>query len=255
MEYFYTGQLYEVFAQGKVNGKEWNNIIHDAKEHFCSCNVFDIKILDKQFRRYINQKFELYQSMSEQLFHTPEFFYNNPVRVKWNNAEGKNYFNIIDGNNRVAFLLAKGIYDIPCRMSKEDYNKWEKSLNSVITNPSKVSLYYREAFFRICRWLREKKIRIKDKRILCLESNGDYMKNHFVRMGGRKVLSYLDSELDDFDILIQDVGVQWDNNKINAKCKIYEAEYENKKANWDIICQKVKGNKLYAWYGLYKEKY
>lgn len=72
-------------------------------------------------KRNIEDRYDIFQKMENLFNENPAFFSENPVSVVWN-GEGK--FNIQDGNNRAAFLLAKGMHYIRARMSRADYEAW-----------------------------------------------------------------------------------------------------------------------------------
>ena len=86
---------------------------------------------EENHKKHIEERYRIFQKM-EKLFHeNPAFFSENPASVVWNK---KGFFNILDGNNRAGFLLAKGMNHIPAKMSKSDYQMWmrvEKTAEAV----------------------------------------------------------------------------------------------------------------------------
>lgn len=115
--YLICGELFQSFENG-VDLDYWDvyNKLNQDRMFFQKENF------DKEYKRHLRQRYEVYVYMSEMFNRNYSFFSQNPVMVCWNSD--LKIFNIIDGNNRTAFLLAKGVYFIPCRMNIKDYQSW-----------------------------------------------------------------------------------------------------------------------------------
>lgn len=152
---------------------------------------------------HLSDRYSIYESMDRLLSINHNFFIENPAEVKWNS---KGYFNIEDGNNRVSFEVVKGIFMIPCKMTKKDYKTWlnvqtykklEKYLlqnnmgeiNIPLANPYFCRNYIangsfvRKNLFHIARWLGKKAVDIYGKKVLILDQTSIYLGQWFARMG------------------------------------------------------------------------
>ncbi len=115
--YLICGELFQSFENG-VDFDYWP--VYDRLNR--DRMFFSEECFEEEYKRHLKQRYEVYVHMSEMFFKNYDFFVRNPVMVRWNNKQ--KVFNIIDGNNRTAFLLAKGVYFIPCRMNILDYQTW-----------------------------------------------------------------------------------------------------------------------------------
>ncbi len=120
--YLYCGELYRLFENGGSK-KEWRRFIRCYKRYFSNADVFPVEELDSFFVRHMEQRYQIYKKMNWLFLNKRNFFKESPVLIQWNKE--KNLFNVIDGNNRLAFLMVKGMQKVTCRMQKEDYLKWK----------------------------------------------------------------------------------------------------------------------------------
>lgn len=70
---------------------------------------------------FLQRRFNTYLMLEKEWKENHEYFMYAPVEVKWNERA---YFNVLDGHNRVCFLIDKGCRWIPVRMSRADYELW-----------------------------------------------------------------------------------------------------------------------------------
>lgn len=108
-------QLFEAMQQG-----HGLNLAPTAQRNLkLKARVFAVNeaVADETVARYVSQ----FQQMTRALSLDPAFFLRHPVQVKWH-EDG--YFFILDGNTRLAFLFARGLTHVPCRMSAQDYRSW-----------------------------------------------------------------------------------------------------------------------------------
>lgn len=121
--YLYCADLFRMFEDGKGSASEWEEAIRVYKRYFTNADVYSEKDLDIKFKQHISQRYNIYVEM-DKLFHlNRQFFDDYPVYVKWNEKRLSLY--VRDGNNRLAFLMSKGMHNVMCRMTKEDYIKWK----------------------------------------------------------------------------------------------------------------------------------
>ncbi|OZB98371.1 methyltransferase domain-containing protein [Paenibacillus sp. XY044] len=69
----------------------------------------------------LNQRRLEYGNMRSGLHSGSDFFFEHPIKVRWNPA---GYFNILDGHHRASFLYCLGFRRIPVRISLQDYPVW-----------------------------------------------------------------------------------------------------------------------------------
>lgn len=167
---------------------------------------------------HIVDRYEIYQAMEKKFCINPNFFVEYPADVKWNN---NGYFNIEDGNNRVSFLISKGRFIIPCRISKDDYDFWLNSdILRVVKDYMKVqsisdtklpilhpafmkSAAKEESFshkkaFEIGRWLGKRQYIIENIKVLDIECNTGFFGQFFSRMGAK--VTALESNQDMYEL-------------------------------------------------------
>ena len=183
-----------------VSEEDWNNCIELYFKQR-RCMEEDRRIDPDREDAHLRERYSIFQNM-ELLYNTNiNFFYENPIDVKWNQ---KGYFNIEDGNNRAAFLFAKGWNMLPCRMEKEDHCLWinEKKVDAVkesiknvqeveypISHPFYIKSLYKSMPFcyiklkKLCDWLYKKDVVLDNKSILDVECRNGFIGRHFARMG------------------------------------------------------------------------
>lgn len=150
---------------------------------------------------HLRDRYSIFQNMELLYNNNISFFYENPIDVVWNPW---GYFNMQDGNNRAAFLFAKGFTMLPCRMSAEDYRRWlnEEKLAAVwhiadkigtleypIPNPSFSAMlassmpFCRLKLREICGYLYREAIDPQKLSVLDIGCRNGFMGQHFARMG------------------------------------------------------------------------
>lgn len=195
--------------------------------------------------RHIQDRYNVFQNMELLYNSNISFFYNNPSRVVWNN---NGYFNIEDGNNRAAFLLAKGWGTIPCMMSFSDYKKWlnedmiagvdshivqEENLEYPILHPNFYRRicdsvpYAQNKLKKICEWMYANKIETRGLKILDLACRNGYWGQCFARMGATVTAVEEDNQ---YLRLCQSVN----NLSYNSDIKVYSAFEEKESAKYDM---------------------
>ena len=197
--------LFQAFMQGmsRESLPEYFRIYYDSRMLTLFSDGNHKKESISDFKRHISDRYTVYQNMEKLYDRTPEFFTDNPAAVEWN-EEG--HFNIQDGNHRSCFLLLKGFKQIPCKMRREDYEKWlnsdekieavnraleeiGKPIYSPISHPKfmeKAVKYYSWSYEKLeslCEWLYKKQIDITRRAILTVGGKNDFCGRHFVRMG------------------------------------------------------------------------
>lgn len=82
----------------------------------------DITITEKWRENVVANRTMIYEQMRLSLEIDPGFFYRNPATATWN--QKRKYFNLTSGKHRCMFLVSKGYYYLPVRISKNDYSDW-----------------------------------------------------------------------------------------------------------------------------------
>lgn len=202
--YFTISKDLMAFFSGTVPEKQWETYIRLYHKHRNAMRGYSIGSEEddkKEFEQHLRDRYEIFQNMELRYALDAQFFEGSPSEVKWNS---KGYFNIEDGNNRAAFLFAKGLFHLPCRMHREDYDKWlhKESLDKVIEICSQVKVmeypiphpYFEGKLCRgvpfvyyklksICEFLYLNEIKLKGLRVLDIECKSGYFGQHFNRMG------------------------------------------------------------------------
>lgn len=197
--------LFQAFMQGmsRENLEKYFRIYYDSRMLTLFSDGNHKKESVSEFKKHILDRYTVYQNMERLYDRTPGFFTDNPASVEWNE---KGHFNIQDGNHRSCFLLLKGFKQIPCKMRREDYEKWLNSdekieavncaleeigepLYAPISHPEfmeKTVKYYAWSYEKlecICEWLYKKQIDITHRVILTVGGKNDFCGRHFARMG------------------------------------------------------------------------
>lgn len=190
------------FFSDTVTEKEWEQYIRIYFEHR-RCMITEDAIDLRDEENHLRDRYLIFQNM-EILYNTNiNFFYENPIDVEWN---PKGYFNMQDGNNRAAFLFAKGMNMLPCRMRCDDFETWlnkakikevEDCINKIgtieypISNPYFASLFSKANPFcylklrKICNWLYNMSLRISEASFLDIGCKNGFMGQQFARMGAK----------------------------------------------------------------------
>ena len=105
--------------ENPINVEDWNKFLMIANESREKQD--EILCNDSETSDYLNIRYDIYCNLNKILCESPDYFIQSPSIVVWNKL---GYFNIEDGNNRAAFLLAKGFDQIPCKMQKKSYESW-----------------------------------------------------------------------------------------------------------------------------------
>lgn len=115
--------LYDSYSKGKqLTEEEWTRFftLYVGQRESSIQTSESLQVHKKSLR----ERYSIYVQMEKKLCIDPLFFQRNPLDVIWNE---RGYFNIQDGNNRACFLLSKGHYVLPCRMSLKDYDQWNRT--------------------------------------------------------------------------------------------------------------------------------
>lgn len=165
--YLYCADLFRMFENGAVSGQEWEETIEVYKRYFANADVYIEKDLEVKFRQHMSQRYSIYNEMNK-LFHANcGFFEEYPLFVKWN--ETRHCLYVRDGNNRLGFLLSKGIHNVMCRMAQEDYAQWAngQEMQKLILSTTNEQAGARMAL----KWMGKMDILEKVNRVLFLSSN------------------------------------------------------------------------------------
>lgn len=87
-----------------------------------TCSHYFEFMKKKDNSEFIKDRKNLFLSFEYERNMGMDFFVEAAAYVKWNDG---GYFNIIDGHHRAAYLAYKGYLQIPVRMEKGDFKKWE----------------------------------------------------------------------------------------------------------------------------------
>lgn len=71
--------------------------------------------------KIILQREQLYELWNEHFQNGIDFFISSAPLAKWNQ---NGYFNLLEGQHRTLFLLKKGVYYLPIRITRADWDKW-----------------------------------------------------------------------------------------------------------------------------------
>lgn len=134
--------LFEVMDNGIVD-EEWS----DYLKQYAAIRKYETKVSEidrEEWDRHFDDRFHIYQIMSNNLMIEPLYFQENPLSVVYSE---NNIFWIMDGINRAGFLLSKNIFKLPCRMKREEwedyYNEFTiKKINSYIEQNEIKEIYY-----------------------------------------------------------------------------------------------------------------
>lgn len=114
MLYFYEG------VQKSILDLEDSLTLRDFFKD-CLSEIRRDTITEAHFEKVFKERYDVLQKMEFKFATDPLFFQNNPCDLAWC-EDG--IFHLMDGNNRNCFLVSKGIYLLPARMSEEDFSKW-----------------------------------------------------------------------------------------------------------------------------------
>lgn len=192
LSYLYCGELFKGYEDG-MNLEEWQRFIEIYQEG--SFSYLNGEHQREAFRRHMQSRYKIYQTMIKAFQINPLFFEQSPVIIEQND-----YGRLVikDGANRTAFLLAKGMFWIPCRVEKNLYKElyheeaMHDLLNYLKDNAIKelplpiahssfqrysfhYDIYAQKVLYAICQYLEKKELRIEHKMVLdCNALNGYY---------------------------------------------------------------------------------
>lgn len=114
----------------------------------------------------------LWNVYEENMNRNPSYYIQAPATAAWN-RDG--HFNIDDGHHRVIYLMLKGWYEFPLRISKLDYEKFMEFRKGKewITIDRKVRVKWGELASNLSRWIIERKILVG--KILDLSNTSGYI--------------------------------------------------------------------------------
>lgn len=192
LSYLYCGELFKGYEDG-MDLKEWQRFMEVYQEG--SFSYLNKEHQKEAFGRHMQSRYKIYQTMVKAFQINPLFFEQSPVLIEKND-----YGRLVikDGTNRTAFLLAKGMFWIPCRVEKSLFkelyheeamcNLWKylndnaiKELPLPIAHSSflKYSFHYdiyaQKALYATCQFLEKRGQCIEHKLVLdCNALNGYY---------------------------------------------------------------------------------
>lgn len=195
------------FFEGEIKEDEWEK----CRRLWCAVRnaqtfkepwkeAFD----EENQNRNIQERHLIYEKMEELFQENPIFFQENPITV----IRKKGRFHIEDGNNRAAFLLTKGKYYIPAKMTRKDYESWigsesvmlkvKEALGDLATElrvpvlhprlkeiTCSMESYSHRKVAALCDWLWRKEIDPVNMSTYEYFCENDLCGSHVVRMGGR----------------------------------------------------------------------
>lgn len=90
---------------------------------------------------FLQRRFNTYLMLEKEWKENQEYFKYAPIEANWN--EGA-YFNVLDGHNRICFLIDKGCKWIPVRMRRKDYELWlnDSVCRTVFKNWRKTDIHF-----------------------------------------------------------------------------------------------------------------
>lgn len=189
-------------------GKLWFACRNAQSFSSSMAGIFD----EENQKKNIESRYDIFQRMEDLFNENPSFFDENPISVVWNE---KGRFNIQDGNNRAAFLLAKGMYLIPAKMPGADYCAWMDAgealhnvrqayletghvLRSPVLHPllqdipCTLKYYSHKKVVLLTDWLWKKQINPVGMTVCEYCCENDLCGSHFARMGAS--LTVIDAE-------------------------------------------------------------
>lgn len=203
------------FFAGQINEKEWErsrNIWFECRNAQTFASPATGNFNEENQNQNIKSRYAIFQRMQKMLSENPMFFRENPIWVLWN---PKGFFHIQDGNNRAAFLLAKGIYYLPCRMTEQDFESWrgrdekvknvdnvlhsfKMSVRSPIVHPMfdrvscELDFYSHKKVAELCDWMWDKQIQPEMLNVCEYYCSNDLCGSQLARMEG--FLTVIDSK-------------------------------------------------------------
>lgn len=223
VSFIYCKKLYETF-NNLSDDNSWEIYLRyykDLKKECAKVEYLSEEIEDEDFFRHISERYEVYLKMNEAYNFNQQFFKENPVIANWN-ANG--YFNIEDGANRVAFLMAKGLQWIPCKVKEDDYIKWENKsvvddimqkfqahyVDLPIENPyfmfeTKESIFYRQVSKLILGYLGENNVDLNGMNVYQLKAENGYVARQFARQRANMTISINEQYIFELEEMINEL--------------------------------------------------
>lgn len=199
MYFVYCKKLYETFNDLSDN-YSWRKYLDYYKLLKMNCAKIKYKSEEDEhddFIRHLKERYKVYLKMEEAYHYNYQFFKDYPIIAKWNQ---NGYFNIEDGANRAAFLMAKGMKWLPVKIIKEDYHKWKneevaniiksqydlKLFDFPIENPYFMRITQETNFYqKVCQillnYLGEENIKIEGMNIYQINAENGYIARQFAR--------------------------------------------------------------------------
>ncbi len=155
-------------------------------------------------KKLLEDRYKLWCVYEEKMNRSPEYFLQAPPTAHWNE---NGYFNIEDGHHRSTYLMLKGWYEFPLRVSKKDYDayveysrkqKWHSVAKSIRKEWNRVAS-------ALLQWL--VKSRIEPARVLDLSETAGYFawqieKTSKVKTEVLSVLEIDETKKDCYDIVV-----------------------------------------------------
>ena len=193
----------ELFMYLQGEGGELEEYLQDYGVN--SCNYTNSYVNND----IIVQREKLYEVWNEHFQEGLEFFVSSAPLAEWNK---NGYFNLLEGQHRTLFLLKKGVYYLPIRISRVDWEKWQntkrvRQLNNII-NTSVLGIspvqnpYFQESSFYNKVSIINSMLNIQQKiardlyygkKILAIDEMLGYYGINLCRMGAKSVTLYAEN--------------------------------------------------------------
>lgn len=135
--FLYCGDLYRAM-QGQLDFEENKEFIKWFKKFYVKTNtILKHSEVESMFEKHLMDRKSIFLEMEHAYNKYFQFFEENPPYLKWN---ARGFFNISEGKNRTAFMMSHGMMDIPCIMSKDDYEKWKSECQIIESYENRIYL-------------------------------------------------------------------------------------------------------------------
>lgn len=130
--------------------------------------------IDKQ-KKLLEDRVKLFNTYEEKINKDATYFCSAAPIAVWDTEQ--EVFKILDGYHRAMYLFLKGWYEVPIRVSKDDYYRYEKCMKSQQWNETKRDK--KQALYKICvelqKWIELNDVRFKH--ILESDETNGYVKS------------------------------------------------------------------------------
>jgi hypothetical protein len=123
---------------------------------------------------------ETFEFWNDVLVHDATYFVDAAVPVRWNKC---GYFNCLDGTHRINYLYAKGIFEIPVIMTKQDYAVYRENCTWLERRVSWKSRF----FLKVMEYLIENQI--YEYTVLSISHEADYLEELFLQNECKRLIN------------------------------------------------------------------